>query len=186
MAASTSIQLYTGGTGGAPDTTLELSGGNIELRHKQEDDSAADLNNPVPIPSAGGENYSWRKHTKLVFTSNPAESISNLRWYAQSKSGLTNWSGVTLYVGLTADANYVKGSTSDETTKMAQASLDAAENYSTGSPLVVNSGALGITTTTTVPTDGTQDYVVQQMGVGDSATSGVTWARNVYYRYDEI
>jgi hypothetical protein len=183
MAAGTSIQCYTGINAG---TTIELSGGSINLRHKRADNTTADLNDPVPIP-ASGINYSWRKHTKLIITSAPSEEISNLRWYSQTKGGLSGWTGVTLFVGLTPTAGYTTGSAADESSLIPNSA--AAESYLTGAPLTVVAGRL-VDSADGFPTDAgsseTQDFIVQQMGVGSSASSGVTQARSVYYRYDEI
>jgi len=180
--ATTNIWLYTGAAAG---TTSDVSG-SPGFRHKQADDGAIDLTAPVPIPSAGGENFSWRKHTKLVFTSDPSQKISNLRWYTVLKSGLSGWTGLTMYVGLTNDAGYVQGSSSDSTTKMTQESLSDGDSYISSTPLTVNGGDLGVTATTPVPATGTQKYVVQQIGVGDAAAPGVTADRTCYYRYNEI
>lgn len=180
MAASTQIWVFTGAAAG---TTANIK--NAELRMKRADNTTVDLANPVPIPASEPTlNYSWRKHTKLAFGTLPNEEIRNLRWYAEDKAGLGTWSGITLFVGVTP--SYTQGSSSDEATQVG--GTNHAQNYLVGTPLTVNSGVV-LTKTTDLPnnpTGDTQDYIVLQVAVGASASSGVTQQRDVFYRMDEI
>lgn len=179
MAVALKLYVYHTPSVSIYDVTPSVSG--PEIRFKRADNSTADLVYPVPVP-ASGINYSWRKPMRLQFFSGLAAQVSNLRWYAASAPG--DWAGtVSLYVGLTPSLTAGSyGSSSDESTQVGF--LTNADAYPSGSPLTINSGT--VITTPSIPGFGTQDYLVQQMGVYAGTPSGVKSPRTCYYRYDEI
>lgn len=173
MAATTEIHIFTGAF---PGTNTNVT--STEVRFKRQDEYAASggtaAQAPVPIPTSG-TNYSWRKHFKLRVVTDPSNQISNLRFFS---SGSSLGTGITHNVATTG--TYVAGSSADET-----ASIGGADSstYTAGSPLVINSGQ--VMAAGAAPTFGTQDFTVQQMGVGTAAVAGVSGARTYTYRYDE-
>lgn len=149
-----------------------------ELRFKRLDNDTADLNNPIPVP-ASGTNYSWRKYTRLRFTSGLANGVTALYWFADAAPA--DWLGtVSLFVGTTT-AVTIFGTTSDESAQLANTTN--ANSYTSASPLTINSGTVIVAAS--VPGFGTQDYVLQQMGLAFSTPAGVKTSRGCKYRYSE-
>lgn len=170
MASTTEIHVFHGAGPSNSDIT------NTEIRFKRADNDTVDALNPVPIPTSG-TNYSQRKHTKLRIVTAPANQITNLRFFS---SGTALGTGITHLVA--AAAAYTQASTADETAAI-PGGTDSA-SYTSAAPLVVNSGIVA-QSTDSFPTFGTQDFLVQQMAVGTTASAGTSGARTFTYRYDE-
>lgn len=172
MAATTKIHEFIG----SGPTAVDITSLHIRFKRADNDDSAEqppDALNPVPIPTSG-TNYSWRKHTKLYIQTTPANQISNLRYFS---SGTALGTGIVHQALL--NATYTQGSTSDETTSIG--GTDTA-TYTSSSPLTVNSGVVIANPSTGY---GTQNYLVQQMNIGTTASAGTSGTRTLTYRYDE-
>jgi len=173
VAATIEIRSFHGASGSPTPTNIK----DTEIRHKLADNDTADLNSPIPIPSSGTK-YGWRKHTKLFVVSGLGTQIGNIRWFAAASP--SDWAGtVSMFAGL--KSSYTQGGSGDESAQVsgtANASL-----YDSTNPLTVNAATNAITANSSY---GTQDYVVQQIGVNSTATSGVKTARTCSYRYDEI
>lgn len=179
MAASAQTRYYHGSSPGS-------AGGDVTgstVRHKRADNDIQDANNPLPVPTSGLV-FTWRKHSKENYTTTPSGSITNLRWFI----GAAMAAG--LYLGAWLNAIYTQGATADETgitgftdTTPNQTTNDAS-NYLAAAPLTVNSGTV-LTNPSTG--EGSQSYVVTQLGVrstyagGPGAISPVA----VTYRYSE-
>lgn len=170
MAATTEIHVFHG----AGPTNTDIT--NTEIRFKRADNDTVDALNPVPIP-VSGTNYSQRKHTKLRAVTAPANQITNLRFFS---SGTALGTGITHLVA--AASSYTQASSGDETVPISGGTDSVA--YTSGAPLVVNAGVVA-QSTDTFPTFGTQDFLVQQMAVGTTASAGTSGARTFTYRYDE-
>lgn len=170
MVATTMVVVFNGV---APGTTADIT--NQEIRFKTADDNTVNSSDPVPVPSTG-EVFSWRKHTKLWIEGPPDNQIENLRFYS---SGTSLGTGIFHYAA-TTDI-YTQGSSADESTKIS-GGVDSAV-YTSGSPLTITPGVVIYTSGT--PTFGTQNFVVQQMGVSADAGPGNSGARTFTFRYDE-
>lgn len=168
--------------GAGPDPGVDKSG--IEARYKRADNSDADLNNPIPIPSSG-INYSYPKHQKISWLTSPNELIQNLVWFVDPADNILgdpalNWDGMTLWAGITD--TYVQGVTLDAAAL--RAGLTDAISYDSASPLsvladiVIGAGEIG--------PGMTQQYVLTQLAVLPAALSGLKGRRNVWYRYEEV
>lgn len=182
MAATVQTLYYTGATG-SPAASADMTGGSV--RHKRADNNTVDATNPIPLP-ASGENFGWRKHSKINVTVTPAGSISNLRWFATVPPA-----GINLYAW--ASATYTQGSlATDEAgiTGFTDAgnkanNLVTAGQRSSTTPLVLNAGGTILSNPTTGL--GTQDYVVTQMGVASTYAGGpgAVTPVTITYRYSE-
>ena len=174
MAATVEIHSFHGSTPG--NDGVDVTG--TEIRHKRADNDTVDVNNPIPVPAAG-TNYGWRKLTRMKVISGIGTQIGNIRWYAASAPA--NWAGtVSLFSG-TTPSYLVVGNSADETAQLANTA--DANLYTSASPLTVNAAANAIVSNGSY---GTQDYVLQQVGVLSGTPSGVKTARQIVYRYDEI
>ena len=148
---------------------------NLHVNFKRADSDDSGLADPVPIPAAGTA-YSWRKYTKITVVSGLSGQIGNIRLFADEAP--EDWANsVILYAGITP--GYSQPAAGDEA-GLFGGGVDI-NTYTSGSPLIVNASASAITTTGT----GTQDYVIQQIGVPSTATSGLKTARRIVYRFDE-
>jgi hypothetical protein len=171
------------GTASVPTGTAILIPGNAELRHKLADNDTADLNNPVPIPSSGTK-YAWRRYTKLRVVSGLGTQVGNLRWFAVTAP--SDWAGtVFLFAGITPSF-MTCGSATDEATQLG--GTQNADLYTSSAPLTVPniSGTVIANQITQNNSYGNQMYVLQQIGVASTATSGVKTARVCTYRIDEV
>lgn len=171
--------MYHGAGGATQDFTAR------DARYKRADNSDADLNNPIPIPSSG-INYSYPKHTKIAWTTTPNELIQNLQWYLleadQAIDPALNWDGLTLWAGLTSTANYLQGTTNDAVAL--RPNLTDAATYNSATPLVVLAGTVIAAGET--GTGMTQPFVVSQLAVLPAALSGLKGRREIYFRFEEI
>jgi len=180
MAAATAeTRYYHGVVTGTPGS--DVIGGNV--RFKREDNDTADSVDPVPRPPSG-ENLSWRKSSKMNWTTTPAGVISNLRYFTASPpTNIKHYAraGIATYVEAVAgDESGITGFTDNGTNK----ALFDESNHTSGSPLVVNAGTVLSNPATG---EGTQDFVESQMGVltAFAGGPGPITAFNTTYRYDE-
>jgi hypothetical protein len=162
MAASCQTRYYHGAS---PTPGPDVTGSTV--RYKLNDDDAVDSNYPIPVP-ASGENLSFTKFMKINFTTSPAGSISNLRWFVSTPpSGINDYSWhISAYTQPTAsDESGITGYTDTPTNKTA----NNYPNRTSSSPLVVNSGTVLSNPSTG---EGTQDYVQHQLGVLSTYAGG--------------
>lgn len=169
MAATYQVVTYNG----AGPTKSNWPAGNLFHRADTNQTVPASAT-PIPIPAAGN-NWSYRKSIKLEITATPAGTVSNLRWFSDGTSAGT---GVTVLIMQTA--TYTQASASDESAAIA-GGVDAT-TFTSASPKTVNAGTVISNPSTGV---GTQDYIVQQMQVGTTASPGTTATRTYSYRCDE-
>lgn len=168
MAAVTEVRVHHGA---GPTASAWAAGGRLHRADTTPTTDGATVYTPIP---AAGTNYSWRKWAKLVVTSAPTGSISNLRWFYD---GVALATGATLYVK--KEATYTQASATDESASMT-GYVDAT-TYTSGSPLTITAGTVLTATTGT----GTQDYLVHQAAATSTTPAGTTAARTATYRWDE-
>lgn len=179
MAASAQSRYYHGSSPApGPDVT------GTTVRHKRADNDIQDLNNPLPVPNSGTA-FAWRKSSKENFSTSPAGSITNLRWF------ISGAMATGLYLGAWLNALYTLGTdilddngvTGFTDTAPNQATNNAS-NYLAASPLTVQAGTV-LTNPSTG--EGAQSFVVSQLGVLSTYPGGpgVITPVTVTYRYAE-
>lgn len=170
MAAVTEFQVFHGVGPGTPSDVT-----NVTMRMKRADNDTQDDSDPVPIPTSGFS-YSWRKSFKLSApVTGPDNSLENLRFFTLAQNMGTGREVFVLF-----PSAYTQASVSDESSAI---SADNIDNYTTGSPKVINGGqVLGPAATGT----GTQDFVVVQLRQDSTAIIGDNLNdKEIVYRYDE-
>lgn len=189
-AAAFNVYFDFGGSDGSPGTEQNIDSlGPPTLRFKDADDATIDTNNPIQIPAAG-TNYSRYKHVYLKCSTAPNTQVDNIKVYTDGGGFGT---GITVKIGSQfptknsgSDAGY---EVSDASTEMVadHSGLSASSDlfgYTSGSPLsgptISESGsvidAIGETT----------NYIVLQMEVASTASSGNLTDETVTFQYDEI
>jgi hypothetical protein len=181
MAASAIVRYYTGASPGGASN--DITG--ITIRYKQADNATQDALNPLALPITG-LTFSWRKSTKINFTTSPVTAISNLRFFM----GGTPPGGITLYARVQATGIYVQANSADIngitgfTDTGSNQTANNAANYPATSPLTVNAGTVLSNPATG---EGTQVFVETQMSVGTGYAGGpgAITSFSVTYRYSE-
>lgn len=180
MAATTAVNVYHGPVNNQVLTPLNAA---QEVRFKRADDDNANTQAPIPIPlqnQVGVTNYSWVKRFRLIVTQAPASTIQNLRFYQTGSfgTGITHW--------IATSSSYVQGSVADETQQIGGATN--AANTSAVAPFVIHQGVVFTTGTDSTPGPGTgQEFLLQQIGVDNTASPGITQNQPVFhYLYDEF
>jgi len=182
LAASAQVRFYTGASPGSASS--DITG--ITIRYKQADNATQDAFFPLALPIVG-QTFSWRKSTKINFSTTPVTSISNLRWFVSSNPP----SGINFYARVQAAGIYVQANSQDVNgitgftdTVGNQNANNAVTNYPAATPLTVNSGTVLSNPNTG---EGTQVFVETQMSVGTTYAGGpgaITPFAQIY-RYNE-
>jgi len=184
MVATATIKDDTGGTANTPSgsgTTV------TNLRYKEADDNTQDLVAPVTIP-ASGTKYSYWKHTWIEFTSSFTQ-IDTINWFVTS----FGWTGTTLEVG---DGTQTHTSASDAGYDPA-VGLNVLTDHDTISALTDAGGTYtnsGSGRSVSISESGnivnaageSSDYVITNLDLTTSATSGTQSAVTITFEYDEI
>ena len=180
------MKVYTdfGGTDGSPGTEEEAT----TVRFKQADDNTIDTNNPIAIPASGTDRSYW-KHVYLFASTAPATQIDNVRFYSDAANGFGT--GVELMVSTAtptktaaAQPGYdVAAGTTTLTDHGSVANIASVFGYDSASPLTVSISEAGNIINAISETS---DYVILQMTVADSASSGTLTAETMTFKYDEI
>lgn len=186
MAATYQPQYAVGGDG--PPTWTDLPGGaSPVLRFKTNTDVAVDLNDPIPIPSAGF-NYSFWVSVSLEITGTYSQ-VDNIRHYA---NGTIDWDYGT---GGALNINTTPAGLTDAQHEQSQGTVGVS-----GDELLANHsavtviGAIGTTPVvidvgpyTTSPDQ--TDHICMQTKVdtaGNGAVQGVQSAETLTWLVDEI
>ena len=196
MASTILINTCFGGTDATPGTDdSDVTSGT--LRFKFSDDNTADTNNPIAIPAAG-TNYSFWKHTYFRMTVRPgSEVVNNLKFYSDGTSGFGT--GVGLVVSDQLPAHTAAADTEyevdDHTQGLTSDDMDAGSNnhsicttvsdvfgLTSGSPLSVTIGEASSQMDAVAEVSA---FVLLQMTVASTASSGTLTAETLTYRYDE-
>jgi len=180
MAASAQTRYYHGSSAsGSPGS--DVTG--LTVRHKQFDTDTQDTVGPIALP-VSGINFGWRKSSKVNWTTSPAGSITNLRWFLGTNppTGVYfgAWLNATYTVGQVGDQNGITGFTDT----VPNQNTNNATNYTSSAPLTVNAGTVLSNPSTG---EGTQSFVITQLGIQSSYTGGPgpISSFQVTYRYSE-
>jgi hypothetical protein len=181
MAASFQTRYYHGSSPGSASSDVTGS----TIRHKLADNDTQDANNPIPLPGSG-LSFGWRKSSKMNWTTSPAGLISNLRWFL----GSNPVSGIRFFARVQAAGVYVQATSGDAsgitgfTDTGGNQTANDATNYTSGSPLSVNSGTVLSNPNTG---EGTQVFVETQAAVAAAYVGGPgpIASFQVTYRYSE-
>lgn len=181
MAATVQIQCEVGASGST--TSSDITSTNLRL-NTADTISTDDTTNAVKIPSSGN-NYSFWKHTKFVWTGGTATLLDNFKWYTDGTNSLGT--GIALLVATCdATADYIQatgtaGETGDDM-ETSHTNLDqtpvGAFVYDSGSPLSLT-GSLSSTGTFA-------KYVVLQLQIDNTASSGETTTEAMIWQWDEV
>jgi hypothetical protein len=143
------------------------------------------------IPGSG-TNYSYWVNTRLSIDAITSGTVNNIKWYTDGTNNLGT--GVTMKVGVTSasgsptygQATGVAGTSGTQLTSanyvtaggsaLAGAPSDAF-GYTSGSPLSV--------TGSTTSTGDVGEFVVYQIEVGSTASSGATGSETLTWKYDD-
>jgi hypothetical protein len=170
--------MYTG----AGPTESDLPSGN--LRFCTSDDVNPGNNYPIPIPSAS-YNYSYCRSIAFYVSVAPDTSITGIYLYTD---GTLGWGAdIITYIGNQTPATYIQatgtpGTTGTEMTAFYTGISSKSDffGYNSGSPY----GPI-----TQIATSGTgryTNYVVLQVRVGTTATSGAKTPETGTWKYNEV
>lgn len=190
-AATIKVYYDWGGSNGSPGTAHNVTdNGSNKTRFKQADNPNIDGSNPIPVP-ASGSNYSYWKHMYLfVATTADMTQVNNVKFY--SDGGVFDaYGGVDMFIATTTptknsgdDAGY---DLADNATALANhGSVSVAtngDNYTSGAPLSVSVSEAG---NLMDANSETSDYVMLNLKVGDTASSGTLTAETLTWQYDEV
>ncbi len=193
--------LDKGGSDNSPGSSVDVStGGGTQVRWRTDDDQdTIDTANPIPIPGAG-ENYSFWGQFYMEMTARPgSEIVNNMKFYSdgggQYGTGITLEAGAQYPVRKSADttgydlATGTVGDTGDRMDNGANKHTDLTtdtkvdvDTYTSGAPVSLT---IGETSTQLDAVGETCQYLVLQLEVGSTATSGTKTAETLTGRYDE-
>jgi hypothetical protein len=172
MAATIQIhELTTNATTGVNKTS-----GTVRFKNVASTTStAADANDPIPIPPSGS-NYSYVKKLRPYMEAPPDTNVTDLVWYSDGSNGFGTGISVTAKnIGTTFGTHY-------QTQMSGGADLFS---YTSGSPLDGDTTDAG----PFLPADDNThigDIIELQMAVASTATSGVKSAETLTLAYSEI
>lgn len=195
MVADFDVFFDFGGTDTSPGTQQDTDGlGPPNIRFKTNDNELIDVNDPVPIPTAG-TNRSYWKQLYLKCNTAPDTQVDNIKWFTD---GAGYGTGITLQVG---DEFPVKNSGSNAGYELATgtpgttgndvvvehagiSAVTSAFSFTVGSPLsgptISEAGSIinAINETT--------NYLILQADVINTATPGNKADETLTFQYDEI
>lgn len=191
MVASVSSFTDFGGAVNAPGTKQDIDAlGPPRARFKNADDNNIDLNDPVPIPSAG-TNFSRWKHFyfKVDVAGAPDTQIDNIKIYTD---GTGFGTGITTRIGDGVQANT---NAADDGYDVADVDNEDMTNHDTvaaktdfftftvGAPRSIGISEAGAI----MDADNEEcDYAVLQMEVLNTASPGDLANETITHEYDEI
>jgi len=181
MPASSQTRFYHGSSPGTASGNVA----GMTVRYKRSDDDVQDANYPLPIPTSG-LSFSWRKSSKINFSTTPAGAISNLRWFV---TGVFP-QGIRFFARLQAIGIYIIATAADIagiagfTDTAGNQTANDATQYTSSSPLTVNAGTVLSNPNTG---EGTQVFLETQMAVANNYAggSGPIAPVGITYRYTE-
>ena len=189
MVADISVFTDFGGANNAPGTKQDTDPlAPVNVRFKYADNNTIDLNDPIPIPSAGTNRSRW-KHMYIKATTAPDTQIDNLKIFTD---GTGFGAGITVLVGtetpvntLAADTGYEVSDVADEV-MTAHAEITATTDFflaTSGSPKAVDIDEASAIIDAINEESG---YVVLQMEVISTAAPGDLADETITWEYDEI
>ena len=193
MAAVFNVYFDFGGSDNSPGTEQNTDGlGPPNVRLKTADDATIDANNPIPIPAAG-TNYSYWKQMYMKCATAPDTQVDNIKFYTDGSgfgTGITTNIGDELPVKNSgADTGYdvatgTGGTTGDVMTDHTDiTAVTDAFTYTSGSSKTISISEAG----NIIDSIGeTTNYIVLQMAIGTTASSGDKSNETFTFQYDEI
>lgn len=182
MAATVNIKRWTGASGSSGSTII-TSANTVANAVDSHQAVASSSTNPIKIPAAG-TNYSYWVSTRLATgTPGPTGTINNLRWYGDGSAGWGTGVGCNVAQATTyVQATGTLGETGTQLTTGNHSGLTGAPsnftNYTSGS-------SLSVTGSTTAASTDFGNFVVYQLTVGTTASSGATNQETFTWLYDE-
>jgi hypothetical protein len=170
MAASVQTRYYHGSSPGVASS--DVTGATV--RHKLADNDIQDSNNPIPLPAAG-MNLGWRKSSKVNFTTTPAGSITNLRWFISGGPP----AGIRFFARVQIAGQYIFATSNDQngitnftdTVGNQNANDVALVPYNSSTPLTVQAGT--VLSNPSIGEGGiNQVFVETQLGVQSTYAGG--------------
>lgn len=152
---------------GAGGTQTDKTSGTI--RFKNADNSTVDTSNPMVKPGAGTD-FSFEKWLRFNVSGGTYTEISNIKAYSDGANGLGT--GISLYAkAVTAFATPAEATST--------AGYTDFFTYTSGSPLTLGAGPY-------TSTGEKGDHLVMMMGVGTTASGGMTPTETLTIAWDEI
>jgi len=194
MVATVDVEIWKGGSAGAPATEVTVT----VIRFRTDDNpDVIDTTNPIPIPTTGFK-YSFWVHVCLTFSGVFTE-LSNFRHYCDGAIGWTLGTAGELRRGArdTGDqgcpkANYepASGTVGDTGDPIEDATV-GHPYYNTQVTPTVNiegdvEGTPALIDSTTYTASGDSKAVVMQVKVDTDATQGDQADETLTWKYDEI
>jgi len=189
MVADISVFTDFGGLVDAPGTKQDTDPlGPPNVRFKYADNNTIDLNDPIPIPSAGTNRSRW-KHMYIKATTAPDTQIDNLKIFTD---GTGFGTGITILAGnetpantLAADAGYDVSDVADEimTNHVDITATTDFFTFTSGAPKTVSISEAGAIIDAI---NEESNYVVIQMEVISTAAPGDLADETITFEYDEI
>lgn len=163
---------------GAGETPTDKTAGVI--RFKNADDAVVDTADRLIIPGSGQE-YSFRKVTRLKITAVPDVDIVNVAAYSDGANGF----GTGVKMWYQVETSYTQGTVPTESNDPPQfpGATPMLDFFATasGTPIDMDAGDSGPHT----PTGQFADYLNLVMEVETGATQGATPTEPLTFRYDE-
>ncbi len=197
MASTILINTCFGGSDTSPGTDdSDVTSGTLWFQFADNNSSPGD-DDRIAIPGAG-TNYSFWKHTYFRMSARPgAEVVNNLKFYSDGANGFGT--GVDLFASDQLPAHTAAADTEYEVDNHSASATsdwmdDGSNNHSicttatsvfsltSGSPLAVTIGEASSQMDAVAEVSA---YVLLQMTVASTASSGALTAETLTYRYDE-
>lgn len=178
MAADVQIRRWTGTSGS--ETKTDITGINSRF-HSADKHSTSDTTDTILIP-ASGTNYSYWRTVRLYINTINSGTVDNIRYYTDGTNSYST--GISVVVATASSyvqATGTAGTTGDQLTTANHGGLNGSPSdkfgYTKASPLSVS----GSSSTT----GDVGDFVVDQMEVADTASSGTTVQETTTITYDD-
>ncbi len=167
---------------GAGETATDKTSSTV--RHKNADNATVDLNNPLVVPASGQE-YSFRKVTRMHISAGTFTQVENLRVYSDGANGFGT--GIKLWYAITG--TYTQPAVPSEVNDPPQfpgvTPMVDAFGLTSGSPGDMDATNTGPFDSVGLPKD-IGDYFNTVMEVETTASQGLLTAETFTYAYDEI
>jgi len=190
MVAAFNVNIDIAGADNAPGTEVNTDPlGAPNIRFKYADDQNIDVNDPIPIPTAGTNRSRW-KSTYLVCTTAPDTQVDNVKVYTDTGDFGT---GITVQVGdqfpLKSDVVNTGYDVSDTADEAVTGHTDITTqsdlfSFSVGSPM--NGPSISEAGSIINAINETTNYFVMGMDVISTASPGDKTDETITIQYDEI
>lgn len=194
MVATMKVYCDFGGTDGSPGTEQDATAlGSPNVRFKTADNNTIDSNAKLVKPSAGN-NYSYWKSIYLKCTVAPSVQIDNIKIYTD---GTGYGTGITTNVGdetpvknSGASSGYVvatgtEGTSGDELVAN-NSEISAVTDFFTYTDAAAKDVSISESGNVIDDVDETSNYVILQIKLDNTVTSGQKSVETITFQYDEV